>query len=243
MRTTMSCAAAAALVLGCGGSASRTAQVRTTVVAPMGPEIAVSALERPAPPLRDYPDVAPIAPAGDELAGLPHSPWQDAAVGAHAVAPQVMAAWRSADNRDWCEPLALTALGAGEGAQARVAELEGGWVVEYDRQGARGLRDNGNLCAFCGRGAFGVAGTSMSPVQIVEDMDADGPAPTFEDGSHASIEEGDFGSAAATVTLREQGCVYQIWSFYGADHVRELVEGLRRVDVTADDGVASTAAP
>ena len=62
-----------------------------------------------------------------------------------------------------------------------------------------------------------------------EDTDA-APAPTYADGSFTEIVSED-GVASATISVGGQGCVYQVWSFLGEDHLRGLIEGLRIVAV------------
>jgi hypothetical protein len=74
----------------------------------------------------------------------------------------------------------------------------------------------------------------MSPAQVADGPLADGPEPTYGDGSYAAIEVGDGGTAAATITVPGQGCVYQVWSLLGESHVRELLEALRLVHVHDD---------
>ncbi len=167
---------------------------------------------------------------------LPAAPWAAASIEAHEVPASLMRAWRRSDNRDWCAPMAPVQLGRGQGARPRALGQNGGWVLEYDRRGEPGLRPDGRLCRRCGRAAFGVAGTPMSPAQVAEGPLSEGPEPTYDDGSYAAIEVGDRGTAAATITVPGQGCVYQVWSLLGEGHVRELLDALRLVQV--QDGLA-----
>ena len=100
----------------------------------------------------------------------------------------------------------------------------------FDQAGAPGVSESGDTCRRCGRSAFGVAGTSM-PVDSLNDEDTDAaPAPTYADGSFTEIVSED-GVASATISVGGQGCVYQVWSFLGEDHLRGLIEGLRIVAV------------
>ena len=87
------------------------------------------------------------------------------------------------------------------------------------------------------------SGTSLTPEDLVAYESGDSaPLPTYRDGSYAELEmEGEGEGAAATLTVAGQGCVYQVWSFLGADHVDELVRELRLVEmpaVRADEAVA-----
>ncbi|MCS6800014.1 MAG: hypothetical protein NZ898_16110, partial [Myxococcota bacterium] len=163
--------------------------------------------------------VARIAPEG---APLPQAPWSRGELSAAEVPSVLLAAWRSADNAAECAPLAPVEVGR---AVARRAPLEGGWAVEFDQRGARGMGRDGTPCERCGRAAFGVAGTAMSP-----DADAmlDGAQASWADGSFALIESGE-GAAVASIAIQGQNCVYQVWSMLGEEHLRSLVERLRFV--------------
>ncbi len=175
---------------------------------------------------------APAVPEQD-LSELPSAPWSDTPLASDLVPAPILSAWERAENRGQCAPLAPRELGAGNGARARVSELEGGWAVEFDRRGMPGLGRDGQTCARCGRGVFGIAGTNLTPDDLVtEESDTEAPPPSFADGSHLELEatEGE-PVAAATLTVRGQGCVYQVWSFLGEEHVRELVSSLRLVEV------------
>lgn len=182
------------------------------------------------------------APTSAELEGLPVAPWSADPVRDDAVPSAVLLAWSQAENRTQCAPLAPTAPGEAEGARARVSELiDGGWAVEYDRRGMPGMNRRGQACARCGRGVFGIAGTRMSPDELATVSDGDAPPATYADGSHIEVEAPVDGEtvAAASITVRGQGCVYQVWSFLGEEHVRELVSGLRIVDTRDEPAMAS----
>jgi hypothetical protein len=176
----------------------------------------------------------PSEPQATGETALPVAPWAEAPLGSAAVPQPILSAWQHAENRAQCAPIAPITLGAGEGARPRVGELEGGWAVEFDRRGMPGVGRDGELCERCGRGVFGIAGTNLIPEDLVtEESEAELPAPSFADGSHLSVEPPAEGEdvAAAVITVRGQGCVYQVWSFLGEEHVRELVGSLRLVDV------------
>lgn len=221
---------AALMGLGCGGARGEasTSSVALTSATPMA-ELSVGDEESRT---MQASEAAPVADAS----ALPASPWSDAPLGTEVVPTPILSAWAHAENRAQCAPIAPRALGAGEGARARVGELEGGWAVEFDRRGMPGVGRDGEPCARCGRGVFGIAGTNLTPEDLVtEESDADVPPPSFADGSSLSIEPPLEGEqvAAATLTVRGQGCVYQVWSFLGEEHVRELVSSLRLVEVPA----------
>lgn len=210
--------------IGCGAQAP--ASTESVASAPIAEVLAAVSSGDEVAPLLTEPQAA--------TAALPASPWSSAPLGSAAVPGPILSAWQHAENRAQCAPLAPVALGAGAGARPRVGELEGGWAVEFDQRGMPGVGRDGELCARCGRGVFGIAGTNLIPEDLVtEESEAELPAPSFADGSHLSVEPPAEGEdvAAAVITVRGQGCVYQVWSFLGEEHVRELVGSLRLVDV------------
>jgi hypothetical protein len=182
-------------------------------------------------------EVAELRPYGesDGLAVLPEAPWSGALVPASSLPETVATALESAENRSWCAPM----VPASAGEPARAATLAGGWSLEFDQRGAPGVRANGNSCIRCGRAAFGVAGTSMGTDEAV-DFDEEAPIAMFNDGSTQDVVAED-GVASATLTVGGQGCVYQVWSFLGEDHLNSLLEELRFVELetATDSAVAS----
>ncbi|MGE0788581.1 MAG: hypothetical protein AB7S26_23120 [Sandaracinaceae bacterium] len=219
-------AASSILVLcACGGSTSATPAAHAAL--PEGAR--ASAL----PALPEAPFEAQVAEAATR-SDLPSAPWATPPIASEAAPGAVLAAWRDAENRSVCAPIAPIATGAADGAEARVSTLiEGGWAVEFDRRGMPGMSERGAECRRCGRGVFGVAGTRMSPDELVMEESADESGPTFADGSQLVVDPPADGEsiASATLTVRGQGCVYQVWSHLGEEHVRELVSALRVVDV------------
>lgn len=224
--------AAAVLSSGCTSpSSSILPSMPMTSIAPSSRLVAMGDEELDAIASLDvaYPD--------QDLTGLPTAPWAVAPMAADTAPAELLAAWAQAENRSSCAPIAPAALGAADGATARRSEMiQGGWAVEFDRRGMPGLSRDGSPCAHCGRGVFGIAGTGMTADELPED-----PAPSFADGSHFEVEvpaEGE-SVAAAMITVRGQGCVYQVWSFLGEEHVREIVDGLRRVETNDTTSVAA----
>ncbi len=232
MRTIPLCAVILAVACSNAPSASRAPTAGATV----GGE-GTAALSVPSPgrtPLREAPDAT--LPDFDErqLASLPPAPWTEGRV-APGEAPAVVMAWATAENRTWCAPLAPAPV---NGAAARASDLDGGWVVEFDQEGMPGVGADGEPCEDCGRAVFGVAGTAMGVDEMLE-----APAPSFADGS--AVEVVDEGVAAATVAIRGQGCVYQVWSFLGREHLEGLLGQLRFVDTgrMGDEAVAGLDLP
>ncbi|MEM9192392.1 MAG: hypothetical protein AAGF12_24670 [Myxococcota bacterium] len=156
---------------------------------------------------------------------LPASPWEGETV---TSAPnELLQAWHRADNREWCAPIAPSVLRG----DARPAQYQGGWAVEFDQDGMPGVSRNGRVCSDCGRGAWGIAGTGVM-VDDEDPMEAEERA--FRDGSRVRVEsfaeEGEFNAHAATIKIAGQDCVYQVWSFVGDEHLEELIEELRFVE-------------
>jgi hypothetical protein len=162
---------------------------------------------------------------------------------AHEAPRQILAAWENAENRATCAPIATRTLGRATGAHARTSELSGGWLVEFDRPGLPGIDRQGRECDTCGRSVFGIAGTSIAPDALLGET-SDALTPSYSDGSHAEIEITDADGesvASVTFTAAGQGCVYEVWSLLGPDHLAELVAGLRFVEPPAGRGDAIAA--
>ena len=167
------------------------------------------------------------------LETLPAAPWSSAPLSSASAPEGLVETWAQASNRTWCAPISIDEVG---GARARAVALGEGWSVEFDQPGAAGVRANGTECRRCGRSAFGIAGTAMSVEQLLDPETDAPPAPEFADGgsTHAQSE----GSvASATIAIGGQGCVYQVWTFLGEEHLAELVSNLRFVEV-ADSSFA-----
>lgn len=215
---------------GCGSAVDTARSDTAAVFAPLTIDEVVSSGSEERPPSAAAEGLA-FEPAVESLRPLPPPPWSDTPLDSDAVPAPLLRAWAHAANRAQCAPLAPSALGAGEGARARTSELEGGWAVEFDRRGMPGLGADGEPCARCGRAVFGIAGTNLT----AEDLAGEGDSvtPSFADGSQLLLEPPAEGEqvAAASLTVRGQDCVYQVWSFLGAEHVRELVSSLRLVSV------------
>lgn len=219
----------ATALLGCGGAATSTMASSTLEPHELSN---IEPIDEPTSLLVAI--ASPVIESAEiDLSALPAAPWEDTPIGARGVPAPLLRAWDRAENREWCAPIAPRSLGAAaEGARARAGVLEGGWAVEFDRRGMPGIARDGTACGDCGRGVFGVAGTSMTPEGLAGEADA--PTPTFRDGSHAEYEVSEAENvAAATITVSGEGCVYQVWSFLGREHVEELVRELRRVDLPA----------
>jgi len=162
------------------------------------------------------------------------APWSAEPVGTEEAPNELLAAWQGAENREWCAPLAPTSYI--EGTRIRRADYAGGWAVEFDKQGMPGMTRNGRACTNCGRSAFGIAGTAIEvddedPMEAEERTLADGSRVRYEPSvDEADLEDGDAAGTVATLKIRGQDCVYQVWSFSGEEHLQGLIEDLRFVE-------------
>ena len=224
----LSAVSVAAVMVGCAAATPRAEMAE--VVAPADRSELQAALAAGPVTTGDL-ELAELAPAPD-LSALPPSPWSEEPMTRQDAPAVLLSAWSHAPNREACAPIAPRSLGEGAGARARAGELDGGWSLEFDRRGQRGIGRDGQICERCGRATFGVAGTAMTPEELADlEHGADAPPASFRDGSHAAVSPEEDGVVAATITIAGQGCVYQVWSFLGQAHVEELVRELRRVDV------------
>lgn len=159
----------------------------------------------------------------------PPAPWSKPRLSASQVPQVFLNQWVQAGNRkSVCAVIAPISLGAAQGAKPRPANFgSGAWAIAYDQPGLPGRTSNGEFCADCGRGAFGIAGTSVN---------ADAPRyqgfllhRQWADGSRADY--GLTGSNSppylANLTIKGQSCLYQVWSFLGRSHLEYLLEHLR----------------
>jgi hypothetical protein len=145
----------------------------------------------------------------------PAAPWSAARLKATDVPRFYPEQWRRAENRTSCAMIAPAALGEGEGATPRAATFSGGWAVAYDTPGIRS--------------AFGVAGAGSSASD-----------PTYEwpdnihwaDGSSVTYgpEGGSGPNQLAYLRIAGQGCLYNVWSRLGRDHLEYLLGQLRFVE-------------
>jgi hypothetical protein len=143
--------------------------------------------------------------------------------------------WSRAENRSTCAAIAPDSLGTeGEGAAARRANFSGGWAVAWDKPGLPGTDASGMPCATCGRGAFGVAGTGSigdTPPQVKALTNNWPNVREWADGSRAGFgpEGGRGPKQLAYLYIEGQGCLYNVWSSVGPEHLDLLLSHLRFV--------------
>jgi hypothetical protein len=164
--------------------------------------------------------VAPADPGGPAPApapapSLPAPPWAAAALPAASVPRVYHEQWAEAENRRSCALIAPADLGIGAGATPRAAQFAGGWAVAYDTPGQRS--------------AFGVAGTGSA---ASEPRYSDWPRHReWSDGSTVGYgpEGGTGPNQLAYLEIAGQGCLYNVWSRLGVEHLEHLLEQLRFV--------------
>lgn len=154
-------------------------------------------------------------PAGPPASVPPAAPWAGDPLAPAEVPAVYLAEWQQAENRATCALIAPSDLGAGQGATPRAATFSGGWAVAYDQPDLRS--------------AFGVAGTGVN---------ADGASydewphsREWADGSTAGYgpEGGSGPNQLAYLRIAGQGCLYNVWSRVGVEHLEFLLEHLRFV--------------
>jgi hypothetical protein len=172
---------------------------------------------------------APVAQPEPEAAppSLPSAPWSQAPLARSAVPANYVTEWSKAENRDTCAIIAPASVIAG--AKARRANFYGGWAVAYDKPGSPGTHPSGESCDSCGRGVFGLAGAGTT---ANEDMTSNSQQIIeWSDGSRAGYGGGGYGGQwLANIQIRNQGCLYQVWSYLGREHLEELISNLRFVE-------------
>jgi hypothetical protein len=158
------------------------------------------------------------------------APWDNAPI---TDVPQVLIdQWGAAENKTSCS--ALYPDGTIDAtASIRKASFSGGWGIAWDLPNGPGRESWGDYCTDCGRGAFGIAGTGIraqgdEPVMFPSRL-------SWDDGSIAGY--GTEGLVAPEtgaplvmyLLVPEEGCVYDVWSFLGEEHLLHFTSQLRKV--------------
>jgi len=128
-----------------------------------------------------------------------------------------VAEWSKAANRATCGLFAFAQSGQGAGATPRAATFSGGWAVAYDLPQSRS--------------SFGVAGTGVNAADST--FSAWPFTRHWSDGSSAGYgpEGGTGPNQLAYLRITGEGCLYNVWSRIGREHLELLLEALRRVNV------------
>lgn len=212
MRKLIAFASVAVVAAGCGSIAQSTASTTTTLATTTTISTTTTAVSTTEP-------------------AIPPAPWASAPI---ANVPQVLVdQWQAAENNTWCSALYPDGLVQPVGS-VRKANFAGGWGVAWDLGSGPGREAWGDYCTDCGRGAYGVAGTGIR---------AQGDEPllfpnqiSWDDGSYAGygyegLASPDSGAPLLMYLLvNGDGCLYNVWSFLGEEHLLQLADQLRKVE-------------
>jgi hypothetical protein len=172
-------------------------------------------------------------PQGPEPAGAP--PWDRPPLAQEAVSEVLVAEWNDAVS-------ACSALFPSDpavipwDASIRSADFGGdSWAVAWDMPDGPGREPTGAYCANCGRGAFGVAG--VGGIEVEGDEHLIWPDQlSWDDGSKAGYgfeglaEPGSGAPLLMYLLVKDEACLYDVWSFLGEEHLLALTSSLRRVE-------------
>jgi hypothetical protein len=155
-------------------------------------------------------------PSAAQASNAAPPPWARAPMSptSRASARIAVAEWRKAENRRTCRPLGFADVGAeGRSARSRRANFAGGWAVAFDLPNRRS--------------AFGIAGAGVEG--SLDDVDRWPDRIDWSDSSAAGFGlEGDIGpNHLAYLVIDGQGCLYNVWSSFGEDHLRYLLRNIR----------------
>jgi hypothetical protein len=176
-----------------------------------------------------------VPPEGSRVTAGGAAPWSGEPLPQPVIPQLLINDWAKAANRTWCsalypeDPAALNPSGI-----SRSADFSGGWAVAWDLPNGPGREAADGYCADCGRGAYGVAGPDFSG--SVDDLNIWPNQLAWEDGSRAGYGLEGLESAGSGapwlgyLVINGQGCMYNVWSFLGEEHLLMLVDSLRFVE-------------
>jgi len=182
-------------------------------------------------------------PATSVSTGATVAPWNFAPLAQDSVPAVLVDEWNAAENLRWCPALYPEAASAD--VAPRAADFSGGWALAWDLPAGPGSDATGAPCEDCGRSAYGVAGLDLS---VQDDTGVRMPQRiTFDDGAVAGYSGEGFDASAtkrvAEMAIPGHGCVYQVWSHLGDEHLLSLLTSLRSVEgLDAGDTTPRTAA-
>jgi hypothetical protein len=163
------------------------------------------------------------------------APWSATALPESAVPRHLVLDWASAENQSWCSALYPADAGVlGANGESRSADFSGGWAVAWDLPDGPGRDAADGYCADCGRSAYGVAGAGLTGTE--DDLTIWPNRIGWDDGSLAGFglegpdDPGPGAPVLGYMVIEGQGCLYNVWSFLGEDHLLELLDSLRFVE-------------
>lgn len=167
--------------------------------------------------------------------GLPSAPWESANLDLSAVPSEALAIWATAANAATCPLLWPSDPGVMIAAVRQGTDV-GGWALELDVAGAPGTETRGYWCPECGLTTIAIIGDALPPRPV----DTASDTITYVDGSTLTISTevpvGPLVTADTTTTgvaePRPNGasCRYQVRSALGEANVRQVAQGLRKVN-------------
>lgn len=176
---------------------------------------------------------APETTVAPVVAQAAAPPWGAAPLATGDVPDVLGVQWEGSELREFCSAL-YPGLPLTEDAAIRSANFGDGWAVAWDLPDGPGRLPSGEYCEDCGRGAFGVAGAT-GPA-IGDETEVWAQRLDWSDGSKAGYGFEGFGDGSQGepllmyLLIADEGCLYNVWSFLGEDHLLGLVAGLRFVD-------------
>jgi len=180
------------------------------------------------------------------------APWSGPGLAPDEVPAVALETWAAAENAAECallfpaDPAALA-----DGAVLHDRYFGGGWGLAWDLPSGPGRWEpGGEYCADCGREAFGVAGTGGEPTGTEDSIWANrlewtygpeaGPRYSHAGYGYEGLTSGGAGEPVlAYLFIDHQGCMYNVWSFRGEEHLLALIEQLRFVEGTGGYGLGA----
>ena len=171
------------------------------------------------------------------------APWSGHALGPDAVPAVARETWAAAENAAGCALLFPADPGAlAQGAVLHERYFGGGWGLAWDLPSGPGRwAPGGEYCPDCGREAFGVAGTGGDATGSEDAIWPNRLEWTYEPEPGAVYSHAGYGYEGVTsggsgepmlsyLFIEDQGCMYNVWSFLGEEHLLALIEQLRFVE-------------
>lgn len=200
-------------------------------------EVTTTTTPSPTTTTTTVPDASPTTIPGHA------APWSGHGLDPDAVPAVALETWTAAENAAVCallfpaDPDALA-----DGAILHDRYFGGGWGLAWDLPSGPGRWEpGGEYCADCGREAFGVAGTggdatgsedAIWPNRLKWTYGPE-PGPVYSHAGYGyeGVTSGGSGEPMLTyLFIEDQGCMYNVWSFLGEEHLLALIGQLRFVE-------------
>ena len=159
-----------------------------------------------------------------------------------SVPQHLIADWVNAENQTWCSVVfPENSAGLDPVGVSRSAYFGGGWAVAWDLPDGPGRAAAEGYCPDCGRSAYGIAGAGLTGT--VNDLALWPNRIVWADDSQAGYgleglaEPGSGAPLLSYLKIEGQGCLYNVWSFLGEEHLLGLLDSLRFVEGMQADPV------